>query len=164
MIGEILLIIFAFALVITGATGIILPFLPGVPISWLGMLLFGYATDFNIVTGKILIIFFIFTIFTMLLDGLAPLIGAKKYKTSSYGLMGAIIGLFLGLAVAGPVGVILGPFLGVFIAEVLTGKMENEAMESAKGTIIGALVGSAIKLAVVSFIFGYMIFALINNM
>ena len=49
---EIILIIIAFAIVISGAIGVVLPFLPGVPVSWLGLLLFAYATGFALVTWK----------------------------------------------------------------------------------------------------------------
>ena len=33
----------------------ILPFLPGVPIAWFGLLAFGYATDFAVITWKIIL-------------------------------------------------------------------------------------------------------------
>ena len=76
--GEILLIIFAFGLVISGAVGVIAPFLPGMPISWLGMLVFAYATDFTVITWKLLFIFLGFTLLTMIFDVAAPIIGAKR--------------------------------------------------------------------------------------
>ena len=54
MFTEILLIIFSL-LVISGGIGVILPFLPGVPIAWFGLLAFGYATDFAVITWKIIL-------------------------------------------------------------------------------------------------------------
>ena len=131
MVGDILLIIFSFALVISGAFGVILPFLPGVPVAWLGMLMFAYATGFSVITWKILFVFLGLTVLTIILDVVAPLIGAKKYKATRYGVVGAFLGFIFGIALFGPLGIILGPFLGAFIGELFGGRMEEEAMKSA---------------------------------
>lgn len=161
MLGEILLIIFSFLLALGGAMGIFFPFFPGVPLSWLGLLLFGYTTYFAVITWKIILIFLILVFATFGLDILAPMVGAKKYNASPYGLAGSVLGLFFGLAIFGPIGIIAGPFLGAFLGEIIFGKEPEGAFYSAKGTAIGFLAGSAIKLALVMVMFGYMIFALI---
>ena len=54
--GEILLITFSFLLVLGGALGIILPLIPGMPMAWVGMLIFAYATNFTVITWKALLI------------------------------------------------------------------------------------------------------------
>ncbi len=162
MIVEILLIVFAFLLVISGGTGVILPFLPGVPIAWLGLLAFGYATDFAVITWKIIFIFLGLTAFTFLSDFLAPLLGAKKYNASRYGIIGSFIGVILGIVFLGPLGIIIGPLFGTFLGEIIGGKNEEEALESAKGNFIGFLVGNFIKITIVMIMFGYLIFAALS--
>jgi uncharacterized protein YqgC (DUF456 family) len=160
MIGEILLIVLSFALIFSGAAGVILPFLPGAPIAWLGLLLFAYATDFVSITITTVLIFFGFTAFTIVLDIVTPLVGAKKYQASRYGVIGSFLGLLGGILLFGPLGIVLGPFLGALSGELLYGKETKEALRSAKGTIIGFLAGSIIKLTLIMVMLGFMIVAL----
>ena len=160
MFWEILLILTSFLLISIGTVGIFIPLLPGLPMAWLGLLLFAYITYFTVITWKILLIFLILVVATLLLDILAPVVGAKKYNASPYGLVGSVIGLIFGLAVLGPIGIVLGPFLGAVVGEMIFGKELEKAFYSAKGTLIGFLASSAIKLAVILIMLGYMIYAL----
>lgn len=161
LIGEWVLVFLAFVLVAAGAIGAVLPFLPGIPMAWLGMLLFGYATSFAVINWKILFIFLGFTALTMVLDVVAPVIGAKKFQASRYGIIGSVMGLFIGIFIFGPLGIVLGPFLGTLIGELLFGRSEEMALQSAWGALIGFLAGGAVKLALITVMFGYLIFALI---
>jgi len=160
MIGEILLITFSFLLVLAGILGVILPFLPGVPLAWLGMLIFAYVTEFAIITWGTLLFFLGFTVLTLLLDILAPMLGAKKYNASRYGLIGAGAGVILGIMVFGPIGIVIGPFLGALAGEMVSGKLFDDAVRAAIGALLGILAGSAIKLALVIVMLGFLIVAL----
>lgn len=123
-------------------------------------MLFGYATGFAVISLRLLIIFFLLALGTLLLDALAPLLGAKKYQASSYGVLGSFLGVIFGVMILGPLGIIIGPFVGVLIGETLFGREPEEAVRSAKGAVIGFLAGSAVKLSIVVAMLGYMIFAL----
>lgn len=148
-------------MVLSGALGVILPLLPGVPVSWLGLLLFAYATGFAVVTWKALILFLVLTVMTFALDFIAPLIGAKQYQASRYGIIGAILGFLFGFMILGPIGVFIGPLFGAMAGEVIYGgKSSEEAMLSSRGLLLGFLAGAAIKLSVVFVMLGYLIFAL----
>jgi uncharacterized protein YqgC (DUF456 family) len=160
MIGEILLIILAFVLVISSIAGAILPFLPGVPMAWVGMLIFAYATQFAEITWTVLLVFLGLTLFTIVTDIVAPLVGAKTYRASWHGIAGASLGLLLGVLLLGPLGVLAGPFLGAVFGEMWHGKTSDQAVRAARGTIIGYVAGSAIKLAVVVTMLGFLIMAL----
>ena len=160
MVGEILLIILSFLIVIAGGLGVILPLLPGVPAAWLGLLLFAYVTEFIFVSWKALLIFLGLVILTLLLDLLAPLMDVGSEKARRYGLIGSALGAIFGLMIFGPIGIVIGPFAGAFLGEMLRGKNWDEAAASAKGTLVGILIGSAIKFAVVIIMMGYMILAL----
>jgi len=160
MAGEILLIIFSFLLVLSGALGVIIPLLPGVPMAWVGMLIFGFATDFAFLPLETIVIFLGFTFLTVILDFAAPIIGAKRYKASKYGIVGASLGLMLGFLMLGPIGIIVGPFMGALLGEMLLGKELEEAAVSAKGVIIGFLAGGIIKLSLILVMLGFMIFAI----
>lgn len=160
MVWDILFITLSFFLVSVGAAGILLPFLPGVPVAWLGMLLFGYVTEFAVISWRLLLVFLGLTALTMLLDGIVPLIGAKKFQASRWGMIGSGVGLVTGLMIFGPIGIIIGPFAGALIGELLLGRSEEAALRSAKGTLIGFLAGSAVKLALILVMLGYLIYAL----
>ncbi|MBI4992288.1 MAG: DUF456 domain-containing protein [Candidatus Harrisonbacteria bacterium] len=160
MIQEVLLILLAFILVLSGAVGVIMPLLPGVPMAWFGMLIFGFATDFISLSQETILIFLGLTILTMVLDLVAPIIGAKRYRASKYGMGGAMLGLFLGFMMLGPIGIVAGPFIGALLGEMLLGKEPEEAMQSAKGAIIGFLAGGIIKLSLILVMLGFMLFSL----
>ena len=159
MAGEIILIIIAFALVASGFIGVLFPLIPGVPIAWLGLFVFGYATHFAIVTGKALAVFFLLMLITFLIDFFAPMIGAKKYYASSYGLYGAMVGFIFGTIVLGPVGVLAGPILGSVLGELIWGKSGEEALYASKGVLLGFLASSAVKFSVILMMLGYLIFS-----
>ncbi len=161
MVGEILLMILSFALAISGLlAGIIMPLLPGVQVAWLGMLLFAYATHFAAVTWKVLLVFLVFVILALLVDFVAPLIGAKKYNASKYGIYGAMIGFAVGVLIMGPIGILAGPAAGAILGEIIYGKEPEEALESSKGVLMGFLAGSAVKFSLVLIMLGYMVYAL----
>lgn len=158
---EIILIIIAFAMVISGAIGVVLPFLPGVPVSWFGLLLFAYATGFALVTWKALLIFLGFVLLTFAVDFIAPLIGARKYSASRYGIYGAMLGFLFGFILFGPIGIFIGPILGAVAGEMIYGKSGDEALLSSRGLLLGFLAGGAIKLSLIFVMLGYLIFSLL---
>ncbi len=148
-------------MVVSGALGVLLPFWPGVPVSWLGLLLFAYVTEFAVVTWKVLFIFLALTLLTFAVDFIAPLIGAKQYQASRYGMTGAILGFIFGFLTLGPIGIIIGPLFGAIAGEVIYGgKSGNEAMLSSRGLLFGFIAGGAIKLSLVFVMLGYLIFAI----
>lgn len=128
--------------------------------AWLGMLIFAYATNFAAITWKALLIFLGFVLLTMAVDIIAPIIGAKKYNASRFGIIGSFIGVILGVAFLGPIGIVIGPLLGAFLGELFEGKESGQALQSAKGTAIGFLAGSAIKLALITVMLGFLIWSL----
>ncbi|MBU6142193.1 DUF456 family protein [Patescibacteria group bacterium] len=161
MTGEVLLLIFAFALVVSGlVVGIAVPILPGVPMAWLGMVLFAYATHFAVITWRTLLLFLVFVIVALLIDFVAPLIGARRYHASKYGLYGAGLGVLFGMVLLGPIGILIGPAAGAVIGELAYGKEPDEAIESSKGALLGFLAGSLIKFVLILVMLGFMLSAL----
>ena len=160
MIGEVLLIILSFSLILLGAIGVIFPFLPGVVLGWPGILSFGFVNNSFFIDAKMISIFLGFTLLTLILDLAVPAIGAKKYDASRYGIAGSFLGLLFGVSLFGPFGIVIGPFVGALAGEMIKGRDPEEAMQSAKGTLIGFLAGSAIKLSLILVMLGFLIFAI----
>jgi len=151
--------IISFVLIGLGLFGVFLPLLPGVPLAWLGMLIYAYFTDFQAISLTAVLVFLGLTLLTILVDFIAPILGAKKYKASKEGIVGASLGLFFGIFIFGPVGVMLGPLVGAFIGEIISGKRHQDAIRPALGTFIGFLLSAVIKLAVILAILGVLIAA-----
>src|SRR3989338_586570 len=109
---EILFLILSLLLMGIGLVGVFLPFLPVVLLVCLGMFLYAALTNFTIVSQTAVFFFLGFPALTIVVDIIAPLIGAKKYEASKYGFLGASLGLVFGFFIFGPFGIILGPLLG----------------------------------------------------
>lgn len=139
---DILLLIIGFTCVITGVFGSFMPVIPGLSISWFGLLLL-YFTNTIPVNYWILGITLLITLLLSVLDYFIPAKGAKKFGGSSYGIWGTNIGLIIGLLSPIPFGFVIGAFLGAFIGELLyDSKNHSRALKAATGSLIGFLVSS----------------------
>jgi len=80
--------------ILLGLAGSVLPALPGPPLSFIGLLLFALARDFSPpLTSTLIIIMLIVTIAVAVVDYFIPLIGAKKYGASRWGIYGSLGGM-----------------------------------------------------------------------
>jgi uncharacterized protein len=131
-------------LMILGILGNILPFLPGIPICYLALLLQQFRTSkpFGI---QFLILWAVVVIIVIILDYLFPIYSTKKFGGSRYGIWGCTLG-FLAAFWLGPVGIIIGPFIGAFIGEMISSKDSKLALRAAVGSFAGFLFGTLIKL------------------
>lgn len=160
MINNILLAIVSGGLIVVGAVGSVLPILPGPPLSFGGLWLYAWYTDYEKITPTVLVVFGILTLLTMIVDFIAPALGAKGYKASRYGIIGSLIGAFAGIFVLGPFGIIIGPFIGGFIGELIYAQNYEHATKVALGSFIGFLIGSLFKVAVIAGMLIYFVYAL----
>jgi uncharacterized protein YqgC (DUF456 family) len=143
-------------LILAGLAGIILPFLPPVPIAWLGLFIFAVGTHFERISIATTVVFFVVMVLTIVLDNVASLLGAKKFKASKWGMLGAAAGSMLGIFVFGPVGIILGPFLGAMLGELIGGRPVGGAVKAAWGTVLGIIAGSLVKIIVILIMLGFL--------
>lgn len=143
---ETLLIILGFTIAIVGLVGCIIPAIPGPPLNFLSLVILeiaiedAFSTDFYILWGVITVIVF-------LLDYILPIMGAKVYKASAYGIWGSIIGMILGILFFPPFGMILGLFAGAVLGELIEGKEEWQAVKVGTVTFIASMLMILIKLA-----------------
>ncbi len=156
---EIFLIILTFVLMLIGLLGVILPFLPGVPIAWVGLFIYAYFTEFNEISLTLALVFLGLALLSMLIDFILPLVGAKTFKASRYGFLGAFLGLVFGISV-GPFGLIVFPLIGAFLGELVAGKDSDKAFRSALGTFLGNLGGALIKITIILIMLGFFIASL----
>ncbi|MDI7247871.1 MAG: DUF456 domain-containing protein [Bacillota bacterium] len=141
--------ILAILLFILGLAGTVLPVLPGAPLIWLGMLIYGLFTRFADLSVGFYVWQGVAVAVTLLIDYAATAYGTKRYGGSSAAVYGSIAGLLIGPFILGPIGIVIGPFAGAFIGELVQARRGAEAaFRAAFGTLIGVVGGTLLKLAV----------------
>ncbi len=96
----------------------------------------------------VLLIFALLTIFSIVLENLGNVYGAKKFGATRWGIIGSVIGTGVGFYMGGPIGLILGPVIGTVIFELIGGKGYKGALKSGLGNFVGFLGGSVIKVVI----------------
>jgi len=160
---DLVFIICGLILMFIGIIGSVLPILPGVLISWLGLLMLYFAPSlpfdsfFIIVTGIVALTLYI-------LDYIIPALGTKKFGGSKAGMWGTTIGLIVGIIAPIPFGILIGPFVGAFIGETVFNKTEGPAaFKAAIGSFIGFLGSTFIKFIATVIYFGMFVYQLMAN-
>lgn len=143
---DILLIIIGAALIITGVLGAFLPVMPGLPFSYLGLLIL-QLTSFTPFTTMFLVYWALIVIVVMSLESILPAVGSERMGGTKYGIWGCIIGGIAGIFFFPPFGIIIGPMAGAFVGEVISGQKSDRALKAALGSFIGFFVGTVIKVA-----------------
>lgn len=147
-------------LMVAGILGSTLPLIPGgVPVSYAGYLLYAVSTNFEKISVFYLVLFGVLTFLTFILDYTAPMLGAKGYKASKWGIIGSFVGAIGGFVI-GPWGIIIGPFIGGFIGEFLYNKDANRAFKTAWGSFVGFFLSIVFRTAVVFAMLVHFIYSL----
>lgn len=144
---QIVLVIIAGLLILTGLVGCILPIIPGPPLSYIGILLLHFSIygDFSL---TFLIVFAILIVGVSILDNILPVIGAKRFGSSKRGILGAVLGFIVGMFFFPPFGMIIGSFLGALAGELTMGKEFWSSIKASSGTFLGFIVGIGLKIIV----------------
>ena len=138
---DIILISISLILCITGILGSFLPVLPGVPVSWLGLLLLHFTSAVPM-NYTFLGITLVVTIIIFILQYSIPAYGTKKFGGSKSGMWGATIGLIIGIFIPIPGGILIGAFGGAFVGELLNKSTSQVALKAAFGSFIGLLAST----------------------
>lgn len=153
-------VIIAVILMIVGAIGTVAPVLPGVPLSWAGLLLLKFAPSVSDNISWATIIFLgILTLGVTILDNVLPVWGTKKMGGNKKVVWGATLGLLFGFFL-GPLGIIFGPFVGALIGALLSGNKIMPAAKQASGAFLGFIAGLTMKLITVGLILFFFVKAL----
>ncbi len=147
---EIILFSAALLVMLIGQIGIILPFIPGVPMIFGAALIYAIFTDFTVISAQTVIIFGILAVFSVILDWIATAMGVKKMGGSYFGMFGAFLGMIAGFLIPGVglIGFIAGAFVGAFLFEMLLGKNSKAAFKAGLGSFIGFLAGGVLKFVI----------------
>ncbi len=152
---DVVLFILAGLFILIGLAGSFLPILPGVPLSYVGLLTLQFAASVSFST-RFLLFWGAVVVIVQLLDFYVPAWGTKRFGGSKLGVWGSVAGSLIGLFF-GPWGIIFGPFVGAIAGELISGKDSSEALRAGLGSFIGFIFGTGIKIVVCLFILFYYI-------
>ena len=163
MDSEIYIVVSIIFLVV-GMVGTFLPVLPGLIISFAGLLLYKYGTNSDLPMIWIYI-FGILTVISAVLNYVIPAKTNRKYGGTRWGSIGSVIGTIVGMFfIPIPFGFLIGMFAGVFIGELLHDSSDKKkAFNSTKGALIGFIYGTAFNLMVGLAMFLVVVIDIIKN-
>ncbi|MCK5204491.1 MAG: DUF456 domain-containing protein, partial [Desulfobacterales bacterium] len=108
---DAVIIVIGLILALAGMIGCILPIIPGPTFSFLALILLSWTKNWQVFSQAFLIVMGSLTVILMILDYIAPALGAKKYGASKPGLWGSAIGMIIGIFFIPPWGIIVGAFV-----------------------------------------------------
>jgi uncharacterized protein YqgC (DUF456 family) len=147
-------------LMLLGLAGSILPILPGPPLSFIGLFLLALLKHFSPpLTPTLVITLAIVTILVIFMDYIIPLLGAKRYGASKWGVWGSVLGMAIGIFWS-PFGMLVGAFIGAVVVEWLVGKKKGEALRAGWGVVMGTLFATILRLGVSAMMTYYFVLAL----
>ncbi len=132
---------------ILGVLGSFLPVLPGVPLSWIGLLIFYLIPGVGI-NYLFLGITLAVTILIYILNLTIPAMGTKKFGGSRKGMIGATIGLVIGIFAPFPFAILICMFIGAFLGELINRSSSKTALKAAFGSFVGLLASSFMEFVV----------------
>lgn len=144
---DIVIVIAAGLLMVMGVLGSFLPVLPGIPLSWLGLLVLhlSAAVPMNyFFLGATLVV----AIIIFALQYAIPAFGTKYLGGSRSGMIGATIGLVVGIFIPVPFAILIGPFVGAYIGEILQKADSRTALRAASGSFIALLASTFMEFIV----------------
>lgn len=149
---DLLLLVLAGILMLVGILGSFLPMLPGIPVSWVGLLLL-HLTAAVPMNYTFLGITLLVTIIIFALQYAIPALGTKYLGGSKQGMFGATIGLFAGIFIPVPFAILIAPFVGAYLGEILNKADSKTALKAASGSFIGLLASTFMELVVTAVFF-----------
>jgi len=139
--GIVLLVMFV------GVMGNVIPGIPGTPLILAGAVghQLYFAGQGGVGWGWVAVLA-AFGLLALGLDYLATLIGAKKLGATWKGMVGAVLGVIVGVFVFPPIGLVVGPFVGAMGFEWAFGREARESAKAGIGAVLGLALGVLGKL------------------
>jgi uncharacterized protein len=157
---AILLYVLGAAALLVGLAGTVLPAVPGAVLLVLGAALVAWAEDFTRVSGWTVAACAALGALILATDVIAGALGAKAFGASRWAVVGAGIGLLVGMFLGLP-GIVLGPAVGAIVLEYARDPNFERAMKAGVGAFLGFVLGTAVKVSLAFALVGVVALALL---
>ena len=140
-IAEVIGLFLTEIVMMVGAVGSVIPAIPSTPVVFIAAL--GHKLYFGESSASVgvKLVLGLVMMFSLILDYVASLIGARKLGATWKGVVGALLGGMFGLLL-GPWGILIGPFVGALAFEMIGGRNFDEATKAGTGALLGILAGT----------------------
>lgn len=155
-----LLYVLGVVALVGGIAGVVLPMLPGSLLLFGGALLVAWAGGFELVGWPTLTVVGLLAIAIWAVDWVAAALGAKATGASRWAVVGASLGLVVGMFL-GPIGLIAGPAVGAVALEYWRDPDFEQALRAGAGAFAGFLLGSVVKVALAFVLVGALVVGLL---
>jgi len=158
-----MLFLMALVVMLIGLAGTFLPAIPGTPVVFAAAFVFAVITDFEYIDSGTIGIFALLTGVSVLLDWAAATYGVKKMGGSWLGVLGAFVGMVVGLLIPGVgiIGFIVGAFLGAVAGELIRGRTPDKALLAGTGSFLGFIAGGVVKFTIAAIMIGWFAWAVL---
>ncbi|MBI2439563.1 MAG: DUF456 domain-containing protein [Candidatus Moranbacteria bacterium] len=144
---SMIILVLVFCCFLVGLIGTMLPILPGIPLIFSGMVLYGWYFGMETIGISTYVILGIGVALSFLFDILGSMYGAKRYGSTKWGIWGAVAGGFLGVIMLNIIGLMAGIFLGAFLGEAIFAKRETkQSLKIGLASVGGFLGGTFLKI------------------
>jgi uncharacterized protein len=138
----------AFALMLLGLAGTILPVLPGIALIYAGYLVYGLLTSWHTYGAPTMVLWGAITLLSLIMDHYGAMYGARRTGSSILAIWGSFIGAIIGIMLFQVAGLIVGTFAGAVIGDFMAGRSIGQAFRSGKAALIGFLAGTLVKIVI----------------
>lgn len=134
-----ILIVLGVILAVVGVIGSVAPGIPGPMFSFSSLILLYLSKGDKGVTILSLVVFGIITLAILIIDYMAPILGAKVSGASKKGIKWSIIGAIGGILFLPPLGIFIGAFIGAVLGEIQGGKNFRQALRAGIATVVASV-------------------------
>jgi len=137
---------FAAIVVLAGLVGVIIPAIPGVPLVFAGLLIAAATAKFSFIGWGTIVFLGVLAGVSLVVDHFSGVLGARYGGASWAGLLGALIGTFIGIIYFGILGIFFGAALGVLAFELIAHRTVKKSIQAASYTFFSVVAGMVINL------------------
>jgi uncharacterized protein YqgC (DUF456 family) len=94
----------------------------------------------------LLVVLGLLTLVSLAFDFIVPVITARRFGASGYGIWGSVLGTIIGLVVFSLPGMVLGMVAGAVGGELFAGKTHGEAVKAGAATVAGNVLAVLLRL------------------
>jgi uncharacterized protein YqgC (DUF456 family) len=140
------LLIIAAVLTVVGLVGNLIPAVPGTPLNFIAILTLHFVRGGDVFSTWLLVVLGILTAGSVFVDYALPLVAARRFGASAWGIWGSVLGMIVGLIFFAFIGMLVGMVAGAVIGELIAGKRSRDALRAGAATLVGNALAVVLRM------------------